>query len=108
LFLLLFAGSSFTYKTISWNQPNAGQSLSVEVDTKQPQTASSNDGSLKIVISGGTAPYTAQVISTYNPAQVYQTERIEIKKLGAGNYIIIVQDAAKHVVQKTIDLTPVQ
>ncbi|MBC7487246.1 MAG: SprB repeat-containing protein [Cytophagaceae bacterium] len=110
LFLFLFTGSSFTYHFPNGNHPLAklGQTLALDVKIEQPQTASSNDGTIDLTVSGGTAPYTIQVISTFIPSQVYKKEHVELKKLGAGNYIIMVQDAEKHVLQKTIELNPVQ
>lgn len=110
LFLFLFIGSSFTYRFPNGDRPLAilGQVLALEVKIKQPQSASSNDGTVDLTVSGGTAPYTIQIISTFNPSQVYKKEHVELRKLGAGNYIIMVQDAEKHVLQKTIELYPVQ
>lgn len=110
MFLFLFIGSSFTYRTSSGHRPLVGQNLPLKLDVKieQPQSSTSNDGNISLHVSGGTAPYTIQVISTFIPAQVYKKEKVELKKLGIGNYIIMVQDAEKHVLQKTIELTPVQ
>jgi len=109
LFLFLFIGSSFTCHFPNENRPlEKMETLALEVKVEQPQSASSNDGTIYLTVSGGTAPYTIQVISTFNPSQVYKKERVELKKLGAGNYIIMVQDAEKHVLQKTIELHPVQ
>lgn len=110
LFLFLLIGSSFTYHHTQGHSPLAGhaQPLELNVKMEQPHSSSSNDGILSLHVTGGTAPYTIQVISTFSPAQVYKKEKVELKKLGIGNYIIIVQDAEKHVLQKTIELTPVQ
>ncbi|MDB5257894.1 MAG: hypothetical protein JWM14_2589 [Chitinophagaceae bacterium] len=110
LFVFLFVGSAFTFHFSNGNYPlgTSMQPLTLDVKIEQPQSATSNDGILKLIVSGGKAPYLIQVISTYSPSEVYKKERVEIKKLGAGNYIIMVQDAEKHVLQKTIELTPVQ
>lgn len=108
LFLVLFLGSSFTYHFPGGNLPLEKMVLALEVKVEQPTSASSNDGSIHLNVSGGIAPYTIQVISTYNPSQVYKKEHVEIKKLGIGNYTIMVQDLEKHVLRKTIELTPVQ
>ena len=111
LFAFLFIGSSFAYHFPNENLfslENLAQSLQLEVKIEQPKSASSNDGALHLRVSGGTAPYTIQVVSTFSPSQVYKKERVEIKKLGSGNYIIMVQDAERHVLQKTIELNPVQ
>jgi hypothetical protein len=63
---------------------------------------------MKLSISGGVAPYVVHIASTFSPAQVFKKDQIELKKLGIGNYTVMVQDAEKHVVQKTIELTVVQ
>jgi hypothetical protein len=109
-FLFLFIGSSFTRRLAEKTSLSAytAQQLKLDVKIEQPQTATSNDGVINLNVSGGTAPYTLQVISTFSPSQVYKKERVELKKLGAGNYIIMVQDAEKHVLQEIIELTPVQ
>ncbi|MDF2456056.1 MAG: hypothetical protein K0R51_2049 [Cytophagaceae bacterium] len=110
LFLFLFLGSSFTHHSWNGNQPLelSTQPLMLDVKIEHPQSASSNDGVLFLNVSGGTAPYTIQVISTFSPSQVYKSERVELKNLGVGNYTIMVQDAEKHVLQKIIELTPMQ
>jgi hypothetical protein len=111
LFLFPFVGSSFTYDVSDRKQHATAsimQTLALDVKVEQPKSASSNDGVMHLSVSGGTAPYTIQVISTFSPAQVYTKDRVDIKKLGVGNYIIMVQDAEKHVLQKTIELTAVQ
>jgi len=110
LFVFLFIGSSFTYHFSNGQGPienNASTSaLTLNVKIEQPQSATSNDGAILLSASGGTAPYTIQVISTFSPSQVYKKDRVELKKIGVGNYTIIVQDADKHVLQKIIELTP--
>jgi hypothetical protein len=110
LFLFLFIGSAFSFRLPygKYIQENPQQPLVLDVKVEQPQSATSNDGALHLLVSGGTAPYLIQVISTYSPSQVYKKEHVEIKKLGTGNYIIMVQDAKKHVLQKTIELNPVR
>lgn len=110
LFLFLFTGSSFTYRSASGQRPLVAQNipLTLDVEVDHPRSATSHDGVLSFHVSGGTAPYTIQVISTFSPAQVYKKEKVELKKLGVGNYMIMVQDAKKQVLQKAIELTPVQ
>lgn len=112
LFLFLFIGSSFTPHFSNGDYPleNTASTVALALDVKieQPKSAVSNDGALLLSVSGGAAPYTIQVISTFSPSQVYKKERVELKKIGVGNYTITVQDADKHVLQKTIELTPVQ
>lgn len=110
VFIFLFAGSAFTFDFPDGNNPfeNATLPLALDVKIEQPQSTTSNDGALQLFVSGGKAPYLIQVISTYSPSQVYKKERVEIKKLGVGKYIIMVQDAEKEVLQKTIELNPVQ
>jgi hypothetical protein len=101
-------GSSFTYKNSAMPLETFGNPLSINGEVQQPQTLYSTDGWIKLSISGGVAPYIVHVMSTFSPAQVFKKDHIELKKLGTGNYTIMVQDAEKHVVQKTIELTPVQ
>jgi hypothetical protein len=110
LFLFLFIGSSFTYKNGFCDQPSEStvDPLSIEATIDQPKTMTSNDGTLQLYISGGTAPYTVQIMSTFSSSQVYKQQRVQLKKLGVGNYTIIVQDAERHALQKIIELTPVQ
>ncbi|MDB5272580.1 MAG: hypothetical protein JWO58_947 [Chitinophagaceae bacterium] len=109
-FLFLFIGSSFAYKNTVCHHFSsiADNPLAIEVKIDQPTTATSSDGTLQLSISGGTSPYTIQIISTFSPSQVYKEQRIQLKKLGVGNYTIIVQDAERHALQKIIELTPVQ
>jgi hypothetical protein len=108
LFLFFLVGSSFTYR-FNNGQTSAlasvDESLKLGVKIEQPHSSISNDGIISLNVSGGTAPYTIQVISTFSPSQVYNKERITLKKLGVGNYTIMVQDAHKQVLQETIELT---
>jgi hypothetical protein len=110
LFLFLFTGSSFTYRFHDRYQSleNSASALALDVKLEQPRSINSSDGVLHLSVSGGTAPYTIQVIGTFAPSQVYTKDKIDIKKLGVGNYLIIIQDADKKVLQRTIELTPAQ
>ena len=110
MFLFLLMGSSFTYRNNNGHTPLVSivQTLKLDIKIEQPQSSISNDGSLSLNVTGGTAPYTIQVISTFSTSQVYKKERIAFKKLGVGHYTILVQDAKKKVLQETIELTPAQ
>lgn len=85
-------------------QDAAVNPLTISVESRQPSSTESNDGRINIKVSGGKAPYIVQIMSTYSPSELYKKDYIELKKLGVGTYLILVQDADKRVLQEKVEL----
>ncbi len=104
-FLALLVGSAYSHKPSKSFIYKRLSKPEIQIESLNPQSKDHHDGTLSIRIVGGVPPYTSQVIGTYSPAQTFYKERFEISGIGVGTYTIIVQDNAKQVVQKLIELT---
>jgi len=101
--LAVLVGNTYSNVTLAINHKHVSK-LEIQVESIKPSTEKANDGNLKIRIIGGTPPYNTQVLSSYLPAQTYKKDYIEISNIGVGNYVIIVQDHNKQIVQNNMDI----
>ncbi|WP_282117691.1 T9SS type B sorting domain-containing protein [Maribacter aquivivus] len=78
----------FEYLTYTISEPS---SLEVTADTTPEICVDSNDGSIILEITGGTAPYSTALNS--NDDADFVLNRTEFYDMAAGNYLIVIKDA---------------
>ncbi|WP_321826081.1 T9SS type B sorting domain-containing protein [Maribacter dokdonensis] len=78
----------FEYLTYTISEPS---SLVVEVETTPEICVDSQDGTIILDITGGTAPYSTALNS--NSDEDFVLNRTEFYDMAAGNYIIVIKDA---------------
>ncbi|WP_324024746.1 T9SS type B sorting domain-containing protein [Maribacter sp. BPC-D8] len=78
----------FEYLTYTISEPS---SLEVMADTTPEICVDSNDGSIILEITGGTAPYSTALNS--NDDADFVLNRTEFYDMAAGNYLIVIKDA---------------
>ncbi len=78
----------FEYLTYTISEPS---SLAVEVETTPEICVDSQDGTIILDITGGTAPYSTALNS--NSDEDFVLNRTEFYNMAAGNYLIVIKDA---------------
>ncbi|WP_430428628.1 T9SS type B sorting domain-containing protein [Maribacter litoralis] len=78
----------FEYLTYTIYEPS---SLAVEVETTPEICVDSQDGTIILDITGGTAPYSTALNS--NSDEDFVLNRTEFYNMAAGNYLIVIKDA---------------
>jgi hypothetical protein len=86
-------------------RPTNGNALAVSVDTKDASESGSNDGSIKLKVSGGQAPYTIHCFGPYSlPTQTVENE-LKLEDIKSGDYLFVVQDKLMKSVVKEIKIS---
>ena len=107
-FLLLFTGGylthnhSFAYSKLSIATFLPAK-LQVDLEKQDASDNDTEDGSIKIKITGGVPPYRTHYLSTNSEVEQTRENSFEIKAK-PGLYIFIIQDSKKTVIKKEVEV----
>lgn len=106
IFLLIFIiplrGNTQNY--IPKKSTNSNE-LFASVESKDASEAGTNDGYIKLKISGGVAPYTIHCFSPYALPSETSGNELKLEDIKSGDYLFVIQDKLRKTVVKEIKIS---